>query len=110
MNDSDRTLTIEPYLGAPMTLRLTTGHDRFRPGNTVPCDDDAPVVEFYDRRYANEPGFTPYGEFIRAYCADSLANNADSALLLNTLIPHWSIDPKTMAHVRAWLREATAGG
>ena len=109
MNSSDQILYIEPDLGAPMTVRLTSGDDRFRPGNTVPCGDDAPVVEFYDRRYADEAGFTPYGEFIRAYCANTLLDGADAALLLNVQVPHWSIDEKTMAQVRAWLREALAG-
>src|SRR3546814_36621 len=106
MESSDQTLCIDPDLGAPMTVRLTSEDSRFRPGNAVSCDDDLPLVEFYDRRYASEAGFTRYGEFIRCYCASALLDVADAALLLNVLVPHWSVDKTTMARVRAWLREA----
>lgn len=110
MKSSDRTLCIEPDLGAPMTVRLTSRNNRYRPSNMVICDDDMPLVEFYDHRYANEAGFTPYGEFIRSYCAGTLLDGPDSTLLMNYLIPHWSIDKKTMAGVRAWLRGMISDG
>lgn len=100
----DITLSIDPALAAPMIVRLTPPTAAFDLERAVPCDAGAPYVEFYDRRYLHEPGFTSHGQFIVRYCATTLLDRPDGALILNEAVPQWSIDPRTMGHVRDWLR------
>lgn len=108
MDTPETTLHIDPDLGAPMIVRRSATADRYEVDHCSECGDGAPVIEFYDRRYAGEPGFPPYGQFIRGYCAQTLLADENGGLILSDQVPQWAIDPPTMARVRAWLRTASA--
>lgn len=107
MTGDSTILQIDPDYAAPMTVRLTSGASRFALDRKVDCSPDELLVEFYDRRYAHEPGFTPYGQFIRCYCAAALLARGDARLLLNDDVPQWAVDPRTLLRVIEWIR---AGG
>lgn len=107
MTGNGTTLQIDPDFAAPMTVRLTSGAGRFALERKVDCGPDELLVEFYDRRYAHEPGFTPYGQFIRCYCAATLLARTDARLLLHDGVPQWAVDPRTLLRVIEWIR---AGG
>ncbi len=61
----------------------------------------APLVKFYDRRYAH----TPDGQFTGGRCDLStiLAGDSFSGLNLYGGVPDWTVDGDTMHLVRKWL-------
>lgn len=101
-------LQVDPVLAAPMTIRLVPQGDRFTLERGADCDPDDLTVEFYDRRYAHEPGFTPYGQFIRRFCVSALLAGQKTRLILNDDVPQWALDAGTMARVTEWLRTSCA--
>ena len=104
MAGEEKVLYITPDLGAPMVVRITSAENCFALARSIHCDADEPYVEFYDRRYVQEPGFTPYGQFIRCYCLEALQAASTERLILDDDVPHWFVDPETMRHVQAWLQ------
>lgn len=67
---------------------------------------NAPVVEFYDRRYSE----TDHGQFTGArYYAETLFQSADRhedyGLNLHGGVPEWSIDKGSMVQIFDWLEE-----
>lgn len=68
-------------------------------------DNDADMVEFYDRRHA---AIWPKvgGQFIGGYFKATLLDDLDpqTPLALDRWVATWTVDPDTVALVRAWLR------
>lgn len=105
MTEDDSVFSIDPVLGAPMTVRLVAAPGAFELARHVDCAAGVPFVEFYDRRYSHEPGFPRFGQFIRRYCATSLLQGpAQGPLILSDDVSHWAVDPVTFARVRDWLQ------
>lgn len=101
----DNTLRINPDLGAPMTVRVATLEDRFDKNHRLDCQGHAKVVEFYDRNYANEPGFTALGQYIACECAERIAAYGPDRLILDARVPQWAVDAKTLEKVQNWLHQ-----
>jgi len=66
--------------------------------------ENAPLVEFYDSRYAH----TEFGQFISSYYVSTILES-DKGLCLEGSEAEWSVSADDMAAVRAWLKkEVTA--
>jgi hypothetical protein len=60
------------------------------------------MVEVYDLTYADDPRFTPDGQFVGRYYVDTLLNNHDPRIGIN-LGPEWNVDASTWDDVIVWL-------
>jgi len=60
----------------------------------------APVIEFYDLRYAGER-FTPDGQFISRYNLETLTSHT-GGLDLHGSEPAWKIDEKEFSEIKSW--------
>jgi hypothetical protein len=73
-----------------------------------PTDRSEPLIEFYDARYADAPGFGPRGQFITRYYVSTLLDTTPGvALMLHGGEPEWTVDPANMARVRDYLQGVT---
>jgi hypothetical protein len=111
MANDDRTLCIDPVLGALMTVRVAWPGETLAlsPKKPPACESGDPLVEFYDRSFQSEPGFAPYGQFIGRYCASWIRRLPAGKLILNSRVPQWAVDASTVECVRGWLETQLAG-
>jgi hypothetical protein len=96
------TLDVMPSHGVPLrVVLLTDGKSLSRPAANKYRKNDAPVVEFYDRRYPH----TPDGQFICEYHLDTLLPDGNGGtFMLWADVPDWRVDGATMVRIREWLR------
>jgi hypothetical protein len=72
----------------------------FGESENYPINSGAPLVEFYDKRYAH----TPDGQFVSRYDLLSIMEQSRFAgLNLDGGIPAWTVDGDSMSLVRKWL-------
>ncbi|MFA7437224.1 hypothetical protein [Castellaniella sp.] len=107
MSPTEHLLDIDPYVGAPMTLRAVPPQQGYPYAPRIDCAGaDGLRIEFYDRSFVSEPDFQPYGQFIGSLCAQTLAQDTrPGPLILKSIVPQWWIDADTMRQVRAWAAE-----
>ncbi len=105
MSPTDTLLDIDPYLGAPMTLRAAMPAQACPHAPALKCTAFGGLrIEFYDRSFVNEPGYQPYGQFIGSLCAQDLAQGTSNGpLILKSSVPQWWVDADTLQRVRAWV-------
>jgi len=92
----------------PHTLTLTLGNFTVRVIQTSErygaegcLTAAAPMVEFYDRRYAH----TPLGQFTGArYYLSTLVDGTRGGLMLAGHVPEWTVSAADMDTVRHWLQ------
>ena len=84
-------------------VRIVNKGDRYGRADCLTHDDDRPMVEFYDRRYANEAW--PRGQFVSRYYVSTLLEGENRGLCLDGgNANEWSVSADGMAIVRAYLR------
>ena len=79
-------------------------------------NEGKPLVEFYDTT-ANPEFFGPFGQLVTRYYADTLlgrdgysSDRYPKGLLLDADIPEWTVSPREMQSVIAYLKEHAAPG
>ena len=89
------------YTGIPIrACFIKSGTQRPNFPNVAPVQGS--LVEFYDKRYP----FTPDGQFIGEYYAETLLESSrDSGLNLNAGIPDWKIGVDAKKLVMDWVKE-----
>lgn len=71
---------------------------------------DHAIVEVFDPRYTSK-GFSPLGQFITAYGADTLAEGADGGgLTMHGSIESWTMTPEETRVLRGLARAVLTGG
>lgn len=102
MND-DRILWLDAHLGAPITARLVDASVPHPLRRELTCPAGDLHVEFYDRRFAREPGYRPHGQFIVRQCASTLLAHPPGKLILNSRVPQWFVDESGVLQLKEWL-------
>lgn len=102
--------------GRTWTVRVLPVGARYGVHNMLTAD--APTVEFYDTKFADDgafarSGFGPLGQFVTRYNIATLLGidgygSGDGGLNMDGNVPVWTIDAETMKQVRTWLRERLA--
>lgn len=86
--------------GIPFVVRVVRKADRYGLDNCLIHNEDEPLVEVYDARYA----FTQYGQFVSRYYMNTiLEGNRNYGIDLYGGEPAWKIDAKNWNKVRVWL-------
>lgn len=88
--------------GIPFTVRLVQEGEQYGLRDCYTHDNEDPLVEFYDKRYAH----TEFGQFITRYSLSTLLDNTSTGLNLYGGEPQWSIDEKDMKEVVQWLKNS----
>ena len=85
-------------------VRIVRTGDSYGHNFCLTHGENAPLVEFYDSRYAH----TEFGQFISRYYVSTILES-DKGLCLEGSVPEWSVSADDMPAVRVWLKkEVTA--
>lgn len=84
-------------------IRLIRQGDGYGVNDCLTNDSGQVLVEFYDNRYTE--GFTPLGQFVSRYYAETLLMRPSRCgLSLHGGEPSWTVSPEEMEVAEAWLR------
>lgn len=96
---------IEPHGGVfvgtfgSFSVTLVRKGDFYGRGLCLEHTSDDPLVEFYDNRYRNKPGFTVAGQFISRYHLSTLRKHT-GGLCLDAAFSDWTLSPATFEAAR----------
>lgn len=100
------TLKIQIDSLIPWTVKIVRKGERYGLRNCLVHDQDEPLVEFYDGRYAGKEGFDPEGQFVERYYRSTLLQRSPfHGLNLDGCIPDWTVPPLMMRFILGWLRD-----
>jgi hypothetical protein len=76
------------------TVRVVFQGDRYGLNFALTHNEDMPLVEFYDSRFAH----TEYGQFVSRYYLDTIIDH-DDGLNLDAGVSAWTVPAEAMAEV-----------
>jgi hypothetical protein len=99
-------------------VRIVNKGERYGREDCLTHDDDRPMAEFYDRRYASddyeqysEDSWQARGQFISRYYVSTLLEGDNHGLCLDGgNRDAWSVSQRDMAEVRVYLKAQTWKG
>jgi hypothetical protein len=95
--------------GREFFVRVVKKGERWGFNDCLTHDKADPLIEFYDRTYANTKSFGERGQFVSNYAASTLAEHPDGAgLILWGTDPAWQIDAEAARPVVELARELAA--
>lgn len=109
----------DPETGRPWRVRFLRQGDRYGRDRCLTHDEVEPLVEFYDRRFANGRSswghsFPDEGQFVSRYYLSSLLRRRGGGLNLDGGVEDWSISAEgvriVMRHVVVWQAWTIVGG
>ena len=97
-------------------VRIVSKGDRYGRADCLTHDEDRPMVEFYDRRYASEEW--PRGQFVSRYYVGTLLGHegfyggepVGGLCLDGGNRDEWSVSADEMAEIRVYLKAQTWKG
>ena len=90
--------------GVTFNVRMVYRHHLYGLNDCLVHEEDEPLVEFYDARWAWEKGFGCDGQFVARYYATTLLERDQNyGLALYGRERDWVVDAKTMAEVLEWI-------
>lgn len=99
----DNTLHIKQDLGAPMSVVVTDMANRANKRHDPGCATGSKLIEFYDGRYAKEPGFSQHGQYIGCYCVADFNQYVGRDLIINSNVPQWFVHAANVQKIADWL-------
>jgi hypothetical protein len=91
----------QPFSGRQFNVVLIQKGDRYGYNDCLVHQEDEPMVEFYDARYAGKPEYDPYGQFVTRYYVKTLLTDRTPERGLDLLghEPVWKVDGMAMEKV-----------
>lgn len=84
--------------GRQFFVRVVFKGDRYGMDDCLTYDKADPMIEFYDRTYAGEPGFGPRGQFVSRYNSRNLMD-VTGGLILDGGVNEWRLDAEAVRPV-----------
>jgi hypothetical protein len=95
-------------VGIPLAIKIVRKGETYGLKGYLVHDEDKPLVEFYDARYAGKEGFDAEGQFVSRYYVETTLERPHGGLDLYGGEPLWTVCADDMALVRLWLRQRMA--
>jgi hypothetical protein len=92
-------------VGFPAVVKIVRKGETYGRDKCVTHEDERPLVEFYDGRYAGKEGFEPEGQFVSHYYVETIMERPHIGLNLYGGEPQWKICADEMELVRLWLQQ-----